>query len=154
MDQQLRIGIIGGGQVTQIVHLPSLRHLAAKFGVTALCDVSAEVVHGVADEWRIPHRYLDEQELLSRGDVDAVLVANPDQYHAATVLTAIAAGKARACREAHVHVAQGGGRHRDGSNRRRRVAVQVGYMRRYAPAFVAACERVLGPGADSVRAGS
>jgi predicted dehydrogenase len=38
--RQLRVGIVGCGEVTQIVHLPSLAKLAEQFTVTALCDLS------------------------------------------------------------------------------------------------------------------
>ena len=41
--QKLRIGIVGCGEVAQIIHIPALRHLSSLFDVTALCDVSDEV---------------------------------------------------------------------------------------------------------------
>ncbi len=79
--QRLRIGIVGCGEVTQIMHLPSLTQLAEQFTVTALCDVSDRVLQGVGDQWRVPKRHHNYQELLAQDDVDAVLVANPDAYH-------------------------------------------------------------------------
>ena len=135
--QQLRIGIVGCGEVTQIMHLPSLNQLAQHFAVTALCDVSNRVLQAVGEQWRVPKHYLDYQDLVAQDDVDAVLVANPDAYHAAVTLAAIAAGKhvlvekpmCMTLREAdEISAAQ----------ERAGVIVQVGYMRRYAPAFVEA----------------
>lgn len=135
--QRLRIGIVGCGEVTQIIHLPSLYQLAEQFAVTALCDVSDQVLEAVSEQWRVPNRYRDYQQLVAQDDVDAVLVANPDAYHAAVTLAAIAAGKhvlvekpmcmtLREADEIGAAQAQAG------------VVVQVGYMRRYAPAFVEA----------------
>jgi predicted dehydrogenase len=134
----LRIGIIGCGEVTQVMHLPSLSQLSDLFTVTALCDVSNQVLQAVGDHWNIPDRYLDYRDLIAQAEVDAVLVANPDAYHAPTVLTAIAAGKhvliekpmCISLQEADAIVAAAANAG---------VTVQVGYMRRYAPAFVEAC---------------
>ncbi len=139
--QRLRIGIVGCGEVTQIMHLPSLTQLAEQFTVTALCDVSDRVLQGVGDQWRVPKRHHNYQELLAQDDVDAVLVANPDAYHAEVALAAIAAGKhvliekpmCMTLREADAISA---------AQERAGVVVQVGYMRRYAPAFVEACRLI------------
>lgn len=136
--QRLRIGIVGCGEVTQIIHLPSLRHLAEQFVVTALCDVSDAVLQAVGEQWQVPKRYRDYGDLIAQDDVDAVLVANPDAYHAQVALAAITAGKhvliekpmCMTLREADdIRAAQ----------ERAGVTAQVGYMRRYAPAFVEAC---------------
>ena len=38
--RRLRLGLVGCGEVTQIMHWPSLYQLSDSFEVTALCDVS------------------------------------------------------------------------------------------------------------------
>lgn len=137
----IRIGIAGCGEVTQIIHLPTLAQLADRFTVTALCDVSCQVLEGVGERWNIAARLTDYRDLVARGDVDAVLVANPDVFHAPVTLAALAAGKhvlvekpmCLTLREADEVAAAG--------ERAGRV-VQVGYMRRYAPAFLEACRLV------------
>ena len=139
--QRLRVGIVGCGEVTQIMHLPSLTQLAEQFTVTALCDVSDTVLQGVGEQWRVPKRYHEYRDLLAQDDVDAVLIANPDAYHAEVALAAIAVGKhvliekpmCMTLREAdEISAAQ----------EHAGVTVQVGYMRRYAPAFVEACRLI------------
>lgn len=135
--QRLRIGIIGCGEVTQIMHLPSLTQLAEQFVVAALCDVSDTVLQAVGEQWRVPNRYHAYQDLLDQDDIDAVLVANPDAYHAEVALAAIAVGKhvlieKPMCITLHEADAISAAQARTG------VTVQVGYMRRYAPAFVEA----------------
>lgn len=139
--QRIRVGIVGCGEVTQIIHLPALHHLADRFEVTALCDVSAQVLQEIGNHWRVEKRFLDFRELLAQDDVDAVLVANPNAYHAQVTLEVMAAGKhvlvekpmCMNLREADEIIEQ---------QQQTSVVVQVGYMRRYAPAFTQACELV------------
>lgn len=135
----LRVGIVGCGEVTQIIHLPSLYQLNDNFHVTALCDVSPSVLEGVANTWRVRNRFADYQQLIDQDDVDVVLVANPNAYHAAVTLAAMEAGKhvlvekpmCMNLREADEIIAA--------SSKHPDVIVQVAYMRRYAPAFELAC---------------
>jgi predicted dehydrogenase len=130
MDR-IRVGVIGCGEAAQILHLPTLAQLSDRFEVTALCDVSATVLNGVGDLWGISRRVSDYRDLLD--DVDAVVIANPDPYHAEATLAAIAAGKDVLCekpmclgpRECDEIVAA--------AEREGRI-VQVGYMRRHPPA--------------------
>jgi hypothetical protein len=88
------------------MHLPSLSFLHEQFRVTALCDVSATVVEEVGNTWGVRKRFLHYQALIEQDDVDVVLVSNPNPYHSAVTLAAIAAGKHvlvenRNVREAH-----------------------------------------------------
>ena len=48
---KVRVGIVGCGEVTQILHLPSLRQLTDLFEVTVLCDVSQHVLDSVGEQW-------------------------------------------------------------------------------------------------------
>src|ERR1044071_4815563 len=124
----VRVGIVGCGEVTQLMHLPSLSYLQDKFQVTALCDISPNVVTKVADTWNVPKRFHDYHELVTQSDVDAVLIASPNAYHAAVALEAIAAGKhvliekpmCITFREADAIIAAAG--------QRPQITVQVGYM--------------------------
>jgi predicted dehydrogenase len=130
---RIRIGAVGCGEATQILHLPTLAQLSDRFEVTALCDVSPTVLHGVGDLWGVERRVSDHRELAALDDVDAVLIANPDPYHADAALAAIEAGKdvlvekpmclaPRECDEVIAAAERAG------------AIVQVGYMRRYPPA--------------------
>lgn len=142
---RLRVGIVGCGEAAQIMHLPSLRFLSDLFEVTAVCDLSATVAERVGEEWSVPVRVTDPASAVALDEVDAVLVATPDAHHAAVALAAIAAGKhvlvekplCLTLREADEIVA---------AQAAAGVVVQVGYMRRYAPAFLQAVEAVAGLG--------
>src|SRR6476620_4093859 len=137
MPQQLRVGVVSCGEVTQIIHLPTLKELRDFFTVVALCDVSPSVLRAVGDGCRRARLYADYRDLVADPDIDAVLVCNPDAYHAEVVIAAIEAGKhvllekpiCLNLREADAILAAEAGSH---------VTVQVGYMRRYAPAYIAA----------------
>jgi predicted dehydrogenase len=139
--RRIRVGIVGCGEVAQIMHGPSLYQLADRFAVTALCDISPLILEELGKLWNVQTLTTDHRELVARSDVDAVLIANPNAFHAEVTLAAIAAGKhvlveKPMCitrREAdQIIVAQ------KNSN----LVVQVGYMRRYAPAFLDGCQAV------------
>ncbi len=133
----IRIGIVGCGEVAQIIHLPTLRGLRGKFAVTALCDVSARVRDGVGEAWGIARRFADHRALAACPEVDAVLVANPNPFHAETALAAMAEGKHVLLEKPHcMTLAEADAL--IAAEHRARVVVQVGYMRRYAPAFTEA----------------
>lgn len=138
---RLRIGIVGCGSVSQIIHLPTLNQLNDLFEVTALCDVSLNVLAGVGDDWGIPTRATDYQDLLALDTVDAVLIANPDVFHSEVAIAALRAGK-------HVLVEKPmclNLAENDAiiaAEKETGLTVQVGTMRRYAPAFIEACRLV------------
>lgn len=123
------------------MHLPSLEQLTSRFAVSAVADVSATVAGRVGERFNVRHRFTDWRELLAGDRVDAVLVACPNAYHAEVALAALAAGKhvmvekpmCLTLREADAIVA---------AQRDTGLVLQVGYMRRYAPAFLEACRLV------------
>jgi predicted dehydrogenase len=139
--RRLRVGFVGCGEVAQIIHWPSLYQLPDQYEVTALCDVSPLILEELGKHWNVRTLTTDHRELVESPEVDVVLVSNPNAFHAEVTLDAIAAGKhvlveKPMCitrREADQIVA---------AQKNRNVIVQVGYMRRYAPAFLAGCEVV------------
>src|SRR5262252_3295303 len=135
---RIRVGIVGCGEVTQIMHWPSLYQLSDRYEVTALCDVSPVILEKLGKLWNVQTLTTDQRELVKQSDVDAVLVANPNAFHAEATLAAIAAGKhvlvekpmCMTRREAEEIIA---------AQKKSNLVVQVGYMRRYAPAFLDGC---------------
>ena len=135
--RRLRVGVIGCGEVTQVIHLPTLAQLADDFEVTALCDVDTTVLAAVGDAWSVDRRFTDAHELVAQGDVDAVLVANPDAFHVEATLAAIAAGK-DVLVEKPMSLTLRGCDEIAAAAEREGAIVQVGYMRRHAPALAEA----------------
>jgi predicted dehydrogenase len=141
VSSAIKIGVIGCGEVAQIIHLPALRELPDLYQVTALCDVSPGVVKAVGAALPWAGQYTDATELIAAADVDAVLVANPHVYHAETALAAIAADK-HVMVEKPMCVTLAESDALLAAEEKSGVTVQVGYMRRHAPAFLEAVELV------------
>ncbi|GAB1817692.1 Gfo/Idh/MocA family protein [Herbidospora sp. RD11066] len=86
--QDLRLGVIGAGQRAT---LAATAHRPGRgCRVTAVCDTDPAALT------RLPadHVFTDFRDLLARDDVDAVLIATPDDTHAEIAVAALTAGKA------------------------------------------------------------
>jgi predicted dehydrogenase len=144
----VRLGVVGAGLIAQLAHLPALRELDDRFAVLALAEPSAAVREAVARRHRIPAVYPDHAELLERERLDALLVCSPNGTHARVTLDALSAG---------LHVLVEKPLCLDPEDGERIVArarsagrvVQVGYMKRFDPAFERLVEH--GPAADALR---
>lgn len=86
----IRVGVLGCGQIAQIMHLPFLAE-SPDFAVTALCDLSAMTVAALAERYGASRATTSSDEMLADPDVDAVIICSYD--HAPAALAAIRAGK-------------------------------------------------------------
>jgi predicted dehydrogenase len=86
----LRVGIVGCGDIAQIMHLPILTDMP-QFAIGAVCDLSPTVVNAVGDRYGVAERYTDATDLVARDDLDIVAVLTMDHYTVAAA--AIDAGK-------------------------------------------------------------
>lgn len=141
MTGPVRVGVVGCGEVAQIIHLPTLRELGDLFRVTALCDVSPMVLDAVGRTVPDARTFSDHRDLLARADVDAVLIANPHVYHFEVALEAINAGK-HVLIEKPMCVTLDEADALLAAEARSGVVAQVGFMRRHAPAFAEAVQRI------------
>ena len=91
MPEPLRVGVVGCGNVAQIMHIPYVNEYE-HFELVALAEVSEPVLKAVADRYRVEHRYTDWPELVARDDIDAVILSHSGS-HAAAVIGALEAGK-------------------------------------------------------------
>ena len=139
--RRLRMGFVGCGEVTQIMHWPSLYQLPDQYEVTALCDVSASILEELGKLWNVRTLTTDHRELVAHSVVDAVLVANPNAFHAEVALDAIAAGK-HVLVEKPMCITRREADQIVTAQKNSNLVVQVGYMRRYAPAFLEGCKEV------------
>jgi len=143
---KLRVGVVGLGEVAQVIHLPIIEQLSDHYELAAICDISPGLLKRLGDRYRVEHRYTDFHEMIAAGGLDCVFILNSDEYHAEGTIAALDAGldvlvEKPMClspREAEEIIAA-----RDRSGK----TVMVAYMRRYAPAFTEAVERLpeLGP---------
>jgi predicted dehydrogenase len=90
--QILRVGIIGCGEVSQVVHIPNLNALRDWFQTTYLCDISQQaLLHcktKVSGSLQ-PKTTTNAEELCASSEVDVVLIANADAYHVPHALLAL-----------------------------------------------------------------
>ncbi len=90
MDKELRIGIIGCGEIA-VSHARSIAD-ARNARIVMTMDVKREVAKDLADRYGAAHT-TDLDEVLSNPDVDAVYIATPHYLHAPISIKAADAGK-------------------------------------------------------------
>ncbi|KAM9883607.1 myo-inositol 2-dehydrogenase [Verticillium dahliae] len=128
----LNVGIIGCGEVAQVVHIPTLSYMSSWFRITYLCDFSEAALKHCAAKIPGTVKTTRNPELLCTSeDVDVILVASSDEYHAEHALAAlkhhkhVLVEKSLALTKKDIGTIAEAERHSRGS-------VMVGYMRRYA----------------------
>jgi scyllo-inositol 2-dehydrogenase (NAD+) len=138
--RKLGVGVLGVGEMGKR-HAENARRLVPEAKLIAIADVAADRAEQVADELEIEHAYGSLEEMVQRKDINAVLIATPDKFHAQSIRVAAAAGKDIFCEkplaitleDAHAalrEVARAG------------VRLQVGFMRHYDRAYAAAKKRI------------
>ncbi|MCC9601722.1 Gfo/Idh/MocA family oxidoreductase [Stieleria sp. JC731] len=127
-SERIRIGVIGvanrGGQLIDAF----LPHSDCE--IVAVCDVdSIALDKAVAKLDGKPKAYQDFRHVIDRQDIDAIVVATPDHWHAIQTISACDAGKDVYC-EKPLSVAVNEGRAMVKAARRNNRIVQVGTHRR------------------------
>ena len=90
-EERVRIGIVGGGRISDLQCLGYLEHPSAE--IAAVCDVDLALARRRAHEWGARSAYASLDELLADPDVDAVDILTPHHLHAAQAIAALEAGK-------------------------------------------------------------
>ncbi len=146
MNRTVNVGIIGTGGMGAR-HASNLTYMVAAAEVTAIMDVDSARAAEIAARCGGARIYDDAEQLIAAPEVEAVVIAAPNQFHAELTRACIAAGKPILCEKP---LATGGaeaaevvGAEVEGGRR----LVQVGLMRQYDPAHVAV-KRVSDSGAQ------
>jgi predicted dehydrogenase len=137
---KLGIGVVGVGEMGKR-HAENIRRLVPHANLVAVADVALSQARKVAAELEVVHAFGSFEDMLERNDIDCVVIATPDKFHAQNVCTAAAAGKNILCEkplalnlvDAHAAleaVANAG------------VLLQIGFMRRYDAAYLSAKQRI------------
>lgn len=138
--RKLGIGVLGVGEMGKR-HAENLRRLVPEARLIAIADVDAARAQKVATELEIDHAYGSLDAMLENKDIEAVLIATPDKFHAAAVETAARAGKDILCEKPLALDLQSAQAALD-AVAKAGVRLQVGFMRRYDPAHVAAKKQI------------
>jgi predicted dehydrogenase len=89
---EVRIGIVGAGQITRTRHLPGFRKIPGAT-VVGVCNRRRETAGRVARDFDIPRIYGNWEELVADPDVDAVVIGAWPYLHGPVTLAALDAGK-------------------------------------------------------------
>lgn len=133
MDKEFNVGILGCGQIAQIMHIPYI-HSIPGLNVYSLCDISLEVAKKVANKYCVPEErvYTDYDKFLKDSNLDVVLICSKD--HCEPVIKAANAGK-------HIFVEKPFGFNVEEAEKmveaaeKNNVKLMVGYMKRYDSGF-------------------
>jgi predicted dehydrogenase len=87
---QIRLGVVGCGRISQVAHLPAIAK-AGSVELRAVCDASPQVATAMAERYGVSAH--TETAALLNDDIDAVVVAVPDQAHAVVAREALLAGR-------------------------------------------------------------
>lgn len=110
-NSRLRIGVIGAGNRgfnTLTKSLTKVRGLGQELDLVAVADVYSvhrqRFVEYVQEQTGVrPVAHVDHRELLATPDLDAVVVATPDHWHAKITIDALRAGKDVYCEKPMTH---------------------------------------------------
>jgi predicted dehydrogenase len=94
--KEVRLGIIGAGGIVAYGHLPALAEMK-QVRVETLCDLQKERAEALAEKYGIGKVCTRPAALLKNDELDAVLIAVPNAYHAPLALQALDAGKHVIC---------------------------------------------------------
>jgi predicted dehydrogenase len=96
-DQKKRVGLIGSGWYGKVDLLRLIQ--VAPVEVVSLCDVDKKTLAEAADivaarqlSKNRPRTYGDYREMLKEKDLDLVLIATPDHWHALPMIAAVQSG--------------------------------------------------------------
>lgn len=90
-DDPIRVGIIGAGAISQIVHLPIFVE-REDVEVVALADRDVHRAETLSRRYSVPV-VMETDEMLSREELDAVVLCTPTHLHEEMAVAALEAGK-------------------------------------------------------------
>lgn len=137
---KLGIGVVGVGEMGKR-HAENLRRLVPEARLVAVADVAADRARQTAEELEIEKSFRSLEDMLDCKDIDAVLIATPDKFHANAIEAAANAGKDILC-EKPIATNRADAQRAVDAVIRNGVRLQIGFMRRYDPAYAAAMKRV------------
>ncbi len=149
-DSKKRVGLIGTGWYGKADLLRLIQ--VAPVEVVSLCDVdkqmladAAEIVSQRQISKKKPRTYHDYREMLKEKDLDMVLIATPDHWHALPMIAACEAGLDIYVQKP-ISVDIDEGKAMLAAARKHKRVVQVGTQRRSTPHLIEARDRIIREG--------
>lgn len=89
--EAVRVGLVGTSWWAEAMYLPALAdHSVGRF--TAVCGRDLDRAQKVADEWSIPTVYNDWMAMIDSNELDAIIVASPNDTHYEITMAALDRG--------------------------------------------------------------
>ncbi len=149
-DQKKRVGLIGCGWYGKCDLLRLIQ--VAPVEVVSLCDVDKRMLADAADQIatrqaskKKPRTYGDFREMLKEKDLDVVLIATPDHWHALAMIEAVKSG-ADVYVQKPISVDVAEGEAMLAAARKYKRVVQVGTQRRSTPHLMEARDTIIREG--------
>src|SRR5947207_486122 len=95
MSDSVRIGVLGAGSIGirgALAHL-AVGDFSDRITLAAVCDSVPGRAQAAAEKYGAPQAFEDLDEMLARGDIDAVTLGTPIGLHYDQGLKCVAAGK-------------------------------------------------------------
>src|SRR5918998_1056430 len=89
-SDRLKVGIVGGGAITQVAHLPVLKKMRT-VEVQAICDIDQQKARALADRFGVKDAFDDIEDLLKFEALDAVVICSPTHLHESHIEAALSA---------------------------------------------------------------
>lgn len=90
--KQYGIGIIGAGSIAEIGHCPSIEALPNAY-LAAFAEPNKDILEKMTKKWNPKKTYTDYHDMLKDPDVQVVIVATPNAFHAQQAIDAMRAKK-------------------------------------------------------------
>jgi len=137
---RLGVGIIGVGEMGKR-HAENLARLVPEARLVAIADANLETARSVARTLEVERYYGNSDDLLPQGDVQAVVIASPAKFHPEGIRSAAAAGKHIFCEKPLALTIEEADEALEAVEKAG-VRLQLGFMRRYDPAYAQAKKRI------------
>jgi predicted dehydrogenase len=86
--ERLKVGIVGGGAIAQVAHLPVLKKMRT-VEVLAICDTDLPKARALADRFGVKDAFDDIEDLLRYEALDAVVICSPTHLHESHIQAAL-----------------------------------------------------------------
>ena len=91
MSKKLRVGIIGAGNISHC-HMSGYKALGDKVEVVAACDIDEKKLDKYCEQYGIPNKYTDFNEMMAKEELDAVSVCTWNSVHKDATIAALRGG--------------------------------------------------------------
>ena len=91
MARTYRLAILGCGSIAEIAHFPSIQR-TPQAELTACCDTDGARAKSAAEKWGAKTWFTDYREMFKKCELDAVIIATPNNAHRNQAIAAAKAG--------------------------------------------------------------